>query len=333
VGLPPHLRGIGHCVERGPPLVLERLERSQQVERAVRGASGEAALGDRPIGRGVDRDVGRVGRGPGVGGVEESFSEAVRRARPGEPGVEQDRPIGDRLVELGEGRHPVLGPLVGVEAAHRGDPRTGWGIGSPPGQRVLDLCDRGRVLEDRVVAGPVGQAHDVDVWLGQAGHHGSSLEVDDANAGSAGRRAVTDCDEPPIADRRRAGHGARAVHRVDPSVGEYELRGRVVRRCARNEHSPALGRRRGTRRAGGHAAEGGCEPGGCARFEHCPSRDPGAVLGLVGHALAPLPARRACRVARRSVQPFSPLGHRRGRRCRRPPSARIGSASGPRPAP
>ena len=180
-----HLGGIGHRVERAPLLVLERLQTPQEEESGVRRPAREASGRDRAVGSRVHGNVLRVRARAGVGGVEERLAEAVRRARAGEPRVEEHRPVRHRFVELGPRRHAVLGPLVRVEAAHRRDPCAVGHARTSRGQRFLDLLDRSRVLEDRVVTGPVGEAYDVDVALDHAGDDGAPLQVDRAPTPSA----------------------------------------------------------------------------------------------------------------------------------------------------
>ena len=106
----------------------------------------DAVVGDRDL---LDVGVNRRGR---VDGVEQLLAHAVGDRRPGEALVEQDRPVGDRFVELLERRMPMLGPLIRMPAAHRRDPLA-LRHALPAGrERFLDLADRRRVLEDRVVA-------------------------------------------------------------------------------------------------------------------------------------------------------------------------------------
>ena len=83
----------------------------------------------------------------------------------------------------------MLGPLVRVPAAHRRDPLALRHVLPPRGERFLDLANRRRVLENRVIAGTIGQAHAVDVAFDEAGHDRSAAQVDDPRAGGRGGRA------------------------------------------------------------------------------------------------------------------------------------------------
>jgi hypothetical protein len=228
---------------RGAQLVGVGLQGTQEVEGGVRGAAGEAALGDRAVGGGVDGHVGGVRLGAGVDRVEVTLAEGVGGTRAGEAGVEQHRPVRYGGVEFGEGRHAVLGPLVHVEAAHRGDPLSTRDTGAAPGpQRVLDLADRRRVLQDRVVAGPVGQAHGVDVRLDQTGNRHAAAEVD--HAGTLGVDAPADVGEHAVLDQDLLDDGVAAVHGVDAAVHEREAPAPVA-------VVVGLGGRRGADRGGG----------------------------------------------------------------------------------
>ena len=74
-----------------------------------------------------------------------------------------------------------------------------------------------------MVAGPVREAHDVDVALDQAGDDRAAPQVDDLRAIAVTMAvAVADVDELPVLDRHRRCDRVAAVHRVDPPVGEDE---------------------------------------------------------------------------------------------------------------
>ena len=167
-------------------------------------------------------------------------------AGPGEALVEEHRPIRHRLVELFQRGVTMLGPLVRVPAAHRGDPLPLGHALAARGERLLHLFDRGRVLEDGVVAGAVGQADDVDVRLDQAGHHRAALEVDDAGARGA-RQVVADAGDAVVVDVEAADDAVGAVQRVDAAVGEEEVlrgapapAGAAPRACASSAASPPV---------------------------------------------------------------------------------------------
>src|SRR6478672_11089619 len=106
-----------------------------------------------------------------IGRVEAPLPRAVGDRRTGESLVEQHRTIGDGFVELLPGRMAMFLPLVRMPAPHRRDPLTVWYALAPRGQRILNIADRRRVLQNRVIAGPVRQAHAVNMWLDQPRHH------------------------------------------------------------------------------------------------------------------------------------------------------------------
>ena len=185
-------------------------------------------------------DVRMDGRS-GVGGVEERLAQAVRRARPGEPLVEQHGDVRDRRVEFLTRRMAVLGPLVGMPAAHRRDPLALRHVLPPGRERFLNLADRRGVLEHRVIAGPVGQADDVHVAFDEAGHDGSPFEVHDARVGGTGGRGVADRDEPAVPDRHGPREFRASIVWIRPLVRTSVASGccaRSVRRRSRRWASP-----------------------------------------------------------------------------------------------
>ena len=92
----------------------------------------------------------------------------------------------------------MLGPLIWMPAAHRRDPLALGHALAPGSKRFLDLADGRRVLENGVVARPVGEADDMDVTFDEAGHNRAASEVDDLQ--TRGRIATHSCD-PAVADR------------------------------------------------------------------------------------------------------------------------------------
>ena len=157
----------------------------------------------------------------GIGGIEERFAQAVGRAGTGEALVQEHGTIGNRLVELGQRRMTMFGPLVGMPAAHGGNPCALRNILAARGQCFLDFPNRSGVLQNRVVAGTIRQADDVDVRFDQPGHDGAAAEVDDANAGSGGWRGV-DSHKPAVSNGHGCGDGVGVIQGVDPAVGEHE---------------------------------------------------------------------------------------------------------------
>ena len=181
----------------------------------------------------VDLLVVRVRRGAGVGGVEEPLAQRVGDARAGEPLVQQHRTIGHCFVQFLQRRVAVLGPLVGVPAAHRRDPLAVGHALAARRQGLLDLANRGRVLERRVVARPVRQADDVHVRLDEPRHHRAAAQVDAASRG-ARRRRVAGRDDAAAADGDATHHGGARIHRVDAPVHQHQIvRGWTGGRCRR----------------------------------------------------------------------------------------------------
>ena len=162
-------RRIRHRLRGAAQLVIEGLHAPHVVQRAGRGtAARKSRWRDGAIVR--DRNLLDVGmdRRRGVHFIEQLLAQTVGDRRAGESLVEQHRSIGDGLVQLAARRATALRPLVRDPAAHRGDPLAVRNVLAPRRQRLLDLADRIRVLEDGVVAGPVGEADDVDVRLDQS---------------------------------------------------------------------------------------------------------------------------------------------------------------------
>ena len=128
-----------------------------------------------------------------------------------------------------------------MPAAHRRDPLAVGHVAAPCGERLLDLADGSRVLEDGVVARPIGQAHDVHMGLDQSGDDRSSAEVDRAHVRNVAGRGVADRNESPVPDGDHARDSVPAVHRVDAAVHERERfidcgrRGRRLRRSVRSD--------------------------------------------------------------------------------------------------
>jgi hypothetical protein len=103
-------------------------------------------------------------------------------------------------------------------------------MGIQPPIEVLHFFDRRGVLEDGVVAGPVGEADDVNVGLDQPRHHRTPAEIDDAGPGGAGE-AIADPGDAVVVDPQFADDPAGGVERVDAPVGQDEVwRGRGARR-------------------------------------------------------------------------------------------------------
>ena len=161
----------------------------------------------------------------------------------------------------------MLGPLVRVPAAHRRDPLPfGHGL-SPRGQRVLNVTDGRRVLEDGVVAGTVGEAHAVHVRFDEPGNRCAPFEIDDLRVRSGSRRTATDGDETAVSDRHGAGDRVAGVHRVDAPVGQDE--GLIRRHSGAGAGHPRRLRRHDARGRFG-ADDNGCRGRGAQKL---PARD------------------------------------------------------------
>src|SRR5262249_44977508 len=92
----------------------------------------------------------------------------------------------------------------------------------PGGEQGQDLGDVGGELPlGDVIAGPVGEAHEVRVALDDPGHHGAAVQVDDLHA-STGIGGVAHRHEAPVPDGHRADHTVGVVHRVDVAIDEDE---------------------------------------------------------------------------------------------------------------
>ena len=157
----------------------------------------------------------------------------------------------------------MLRPLVRMPTAHRRDPLPFGHVFPPRRERFLHLANRGGVLEDRVIAGPVRKANAMDVRLDQAGYYGAAADVDDA---STRWRRSADGRKNTVTDRDAVGDCAAPIDRVDPSIDDPEVgvRAGVRRRCLR---------RRSASRYGGRCA------GGADGFEE---RSPRCAIAMTG---------------------------------------------------
>ena len=116
----------------------------------------------------------------------------------------------------------MLLPLIRMPAAHRRNPLSFRHALPPRRERFLDVADRRRVLEDRVIAGTVREAHAVDVRLDQPGNRGAALEVDHRRVLPAPGDRPADRDESTVSNRDGVGDRVAVVHRVDATVREHE---------------------------------------------------------------------------------------------------------------
>src|SRR5579863_8797669 len=102
-------------------------------------------------------------RRSGIHCIEEFLAQTVGSGWASKTFVQEYGSIGNSLIQLRERRVTVFGPLIGMPATHRRDPCTFRNILAARGQRFLDLANGGRVLEDRMIARTVGEAHDMNV--------------------------------------------------------------------------------------------------------------------------------------------------------------------------
>ena len=193
--------------------MIQRARRRPTVGKS--GRRNRAVLGH------VDLLQIRMQRWRGIDSIEERLAECVCGTGTCEPLVQDHRAVGHCLVELLPGRMPMFLPLVRMPSTHRRDPLAVGNALAPRGQRFLNLPDRGRVLEDRVITGTVGEAHAVDVRLDEPRHGRSTLEVDDFGI-RGGRRPAAHGDEAAVADRDGVHDGTGGVHGVDAAVDENE---------------------------------------------------------------------------------------------------------------
>jgi len=154
--------------------------------------------------------------------------------------IQQHRPVRHGIVQLLQRGMTMLCPLVRMPPAHGRDPLSLRYVLPARGERLLDFTGRPRVLQDRVISGPVGQADDVHVRLDEAGDDGAAVEVDDAGARTSCGRRVADSGKAAVPNRHRPRDGVAPVHRVYPAVDKDDVRFVYGRR----------GRLRGDLRAG-----------------------------------------------------------------------------------
>ena len=136
--------------------------------------------------------------------------------------VEEDRAIRNGVVELGSRRQPSLGKhRRGNPGAERSDPLARRHIGATLGQDFMNLRDRGRVLEHRVVPGTiVAEADNVVATLDHSGDYDLPAQIDGVGSAPAD---VADFHEAAIADGNLRHNAVVTVHRPDFSVVEHEL--------------------------------------------------------------------------------------------------------------
>jgi hypothetical protein len=121
-----------------------------------------------------------------------------------------------------------------VEAADRRDPAARRGAGRALRERLLHVRDRVRVLERRVIAGPVAHQDDVVVVVDDPRDDGPSLEVDHLDLAVL-VDVVADTRDDAVPDHELRDHAVLRVHRVDPAVDEGDplvVRPRLAGRLA-----------------------------------------------------------------------------------------------------
>ena len=221
--------GIVHRVAHAAPALGGIEQRLAQEEKRLRAlGDAEGAAGDRAV------------RGDGHAlALEDRLAGAVGRSRAAEGDHHESGIVRHRGVELGQrGEAPaqrigrIAVDVVEVEPTDRRDPRIT--VRKPRGARRVDrlhIGNRVRVLERRVVAGPVAHQDDVVVVVDDPRHHRAAAQVDDLRVVSVlPPRRVADLGEAPISDRHCGDDRVLVVHRVYLAVHEHNIR-RVVRRC------------------------------------------------------------------------------------------------------
>ena len=148
-----------------------------------------------------------------IGSIEERFAETVRDAGSGEALVQKHRAIRHGVVQFLHGRMPMLRPLIRMPSSHRRDPLSCRNILAPRSERFLNLSNRCRVLENRVVPGTIREADAVDMGFDQTRHNSPAAEIDDASVGAGCRSRIADCHKPAVADRHRSHDRIGSIHR------------------------------------------------------------------------------------------------------------------------
>jgi hypothetical protein len=234
---------VGHGVAHAALALLEG-ERPAQRQRRL------AGLGpgrDRPLLADRDRDFRAC---------EEVLAEAVGHRRP----AEADRDVGGvsrhRGVQLGQCRQPHLAELVEVESADRGDELPGRHRARPVPVDPRHVGEGVRVLQRRVVAGPVAHQHQVVVVVDDARDRGAAAQVD--QLGMAGQASpcrgepVAGVADPSIVDGQDLDDAA--GHRVDLAVEQHQVAGRQrgarPGRCGTGHRAHRRHRRHRAHRAG-----------------------------------------------------------------------------------
>jgi hypothetical protein len=159
----------------------------------------------------------------------------------------------------------MLGPLVGMPSAHRGDPLSRGHVATTGRQRLLDFLDGGRVLQNGVVARSICQADDVHVAFDQTGHDGPAAKVDHARRGIGRRGCATNRNEASVANDRGVRNRVCRVHGVNAAVGEDNRRFGGNCRSLRCWSPASLGLQKRGRFRTGHY---GCT---CSHFEEASS--------------------------------------------------------------
>jgi hypothetical protein len=88
-----------------------------------------------------------------------------------------------------------------VPAPHGGDELVGRGVSSSIGERLRDFTNRPGVLENRVIAGPVAEIHEMVVRVDDARNNSAAAQIDDPGTGRTRGHAATDRQKSTVSDR------------------------------------------------------------------------------------------------------------------------------------
>src|SRR5262249_58958386 len=111
----------------------------------------------------------------GVRGVEELLAKSVGHCRTGESFIQQYRPVGHSIVEFFPGGMPMFSPLIRMPATHGCDPLAFRHFAPSRPQRFLNFPNRSRVLQNRVIAGTIREAHTMDMPFDDSRNDGATF--------------------------------------------------------------------------------------------------------------------------------------------------------------
>jgi hypothetical protein len=97
----------------------------------------------------------------------------------------------------------------------------------------MNLANRIRVFQNRVIAGAIRKTHAVNVPFDESGHNRSAFQIDDASARHARGSGITHCHESTISDRDISDDCVARIHRVNAAIRENQILIRSGRRGGR----------------------------------------------------------------------------------------------------